>query len=142
MQSISFTICSLPFDSLTKFLIYSRQNSSLFSVSSHTQLCSLSPYHLINNSGITLNKLDNLCTHVIIRIRRNINCIITVCIHRNREIYCLQNLLRRNAANRKYPLSIASGRSVLVRMETVGNLKYAPSSGTVPLSLTTQNAFC
>ena len=38
------------------------------------------------------------------------------------------------------PLSIASGRSVDVLIETAGNLKYAPSSGTVPESETTHIA--
>lgn len=46
----------------------------------------------------------------------------------------------------KSPLSIASGRSVLVRMQIAGNgcpmlVKNDDSSGRVPLSLTTAKAF-
>ena len=46
----------------------------------------------------------------------------------------------------KQPLSNASGRSVLVRMQTAGKgcptlVKKELSSGNVPLSLTTQKAF-
>lgn len=46
----------------------------------------------------------------------------------------------------KSALSMASGRSVLVRMQTAGNgwptlVKKDDSSGSVPLSLTTANAF-
>lgn len=46
----------------------------------------------------------------------------------------------------KQPLSSASGRSVLVRMQTAGNgcpteVKNDDSSGRVPLSETTQKAF-
>ena len=42
----------------------------------------------------------------------------------------------------KFPLSRASGRSVLVLIQTAGkHLKYDDSSGSVPLSDTTQKAF-
>ena len=46
----------------------------------------------------------------------------------------------------KQPLSRASGRSVLVRMQTAGNgwptdVKNEDSSGSVPESLTTAKAF-
>ena len=49
-------------------------------------------------------------------------------------------------AMKKQALSSASGRSVLVRMQIAGNgwptlVKKEHSSGSVPLSLTTANAF-
>ena len=106
----------------------------------------LPPHHLIHNPHITLNNLQDLRADIFIDIIRHRDAVLTILAKIYSSIYCLQELFSSMPAMMKSALSMASGLSVLVRMQTAGKgwptlVKNDDSSGRVPESETTANAF-
>ena len=49
----------------------------------------LPPDHLIDNTGVALNQLDDLCTDVFVCISRNRYSIVSILYHLNGNVHCL-----------------------------------------------------
>ena len=65
--------------------------SKAYPLSSNCQVALIfSPHHFINYTSITLDDFDNLIGHILIHIIWNRNTNVTILIHLNSHIDCLQ----------------------------------------------------
>lgn len=53
----------------------------------------LSPHHLVNHAGIALDDLYNLIGHVLIYIIRHRDTKVTVLVHLDSNVHCLQQMI-------------------------------------------------
>ena len=60
-----------------------------------------SPDHLIHNPHVALNNLDDFSADIFIAISRHSQTVITICMHRYRQIHRLDHIIRCNRSNNK-----------------------------------------
>ena len=103
------------------------------------------PHHLIDHAGVGLDDLDHLGRNILIGVVRHGRAVVAAAVHLNSGCHRLQQALPVDAGKDKARLVQRLG-ALEVRMHTAGNglpmlVKNELSSGSVPLSDTTQNAF-